>query len=203
MYEPLGRFERWGLMGAFALACLLTIGGILAVLSNRPSPVTFTIVPPAPTDTPPPTGTPSPVVVYVTGEVLQPNQLLTLPVGSRISDVVTSAGGFTEQADVEQVNLASVVRDGQQIHIPALGEMFAVPTGMSDATVFDELVDMNTATVEQLSELPGIGPALAQRIVDYRNANGPFKSFDDLDLVSGIGASIITNLRERVTFSGF
>lgn len=205
MHEPLSRWERWGVIGAFVITCLLTVGGIAAVLSNRPAPVTFEIRPPDPTPTPAPTATPLPVVVYITGAVVQPNQVLTLPAGSRLSDAVEMVGGFTDEADVTKVNLAGLLQDGQQIHIPTIGEILSgVPTRSAETGSLPTggLIDVNQAGVEELSSLPGIGPALAQRIIDYRTTNGPFRSLDDLDKVSGIGPSIISNIREMVTFDG-
>jgi len=199
--ETQKRWERWGFLGVFVVMCLVTIGGIVAVLISRPKPVTFTIMPPQPTVTPAPTGTPLPVVVYVTGEVAQPNQVLTLAAGSRVSDVVTAAGGFTSEADVAKVNLAGVIQDGQQIHIPELGAIITVTLPV--VSMGGGLIDVNSATAEQLAELPGIGPALAERIIAYREQNGAFKSLDDLDLVSGIGPSIISNIGNLVTFGGF
>lgn len=206
MHEPLGRWERWGVLGLFVITCLLTVGGIISVLTNRPERATFEIIPPQPTGTAAPTATLPPIVVYITGEVVTANQVVTLPVGSRISDAVDAAGGFTTEADVSKVNLATLLQDGQQIHIPALGEVVIAPTASSDQetpVITGGLLDVNSATVEQLSQLPGIGPALAQRIIDYREQNGLFKSLDDLDLVSGIGPSIISNIRDMVTFGGF
>ncbi len=197
--EPQGRWERWGVLVLFIVTCLVTVGGIAAVFANRPQPATFTIMPPPPTVTPAPTPTAMPVVVYVTGEVVQPNQLLTLSAGSRVSDVVTTAGGFTSEADIAKVNLAAIIQDGQQVHIPAVGEIVVVTPAQSTGG----LIDINTATTDQLTELPGIGPALAARIIAYREENGAFKSLDDLDLVSGIGPSIIANIGDLVTFGGF
>jgi len=201
MFGAQGRWERWGMVMLFVVTCLMTVGGIAAVFASRPQPATFTILPPPPTVTAAPTATPLPVIVYVTGAVILPNQVLTLPAGSRISDVVTAAGGFTANADVAKVNLAGILQDGQQIHIPAIGDVVAV---IPDAIISTTgLIDVNTATAEELTKLPGIGPALAGRIIAYREENGDFKSLDDLDLVSGIGPSILSQIAEMVTFGGF
>jgi competence protein ComEA len=198
MYNEPSRWERWGLIGAFVVTCLFTVGGIAAVLSNRPQPVTFVIEPPPPTVTPVPTATPAPVVVYVTGAVARPNQMVTLAAGSRVGDVVQAVGGFAADADLSSVNLAAVVRDGQQIHVSILGEAPAL--AVVGGGVSAGLIDVNTADVDTLVRLPGIGPALAGRIVAYREANGPFGSMADLDKVSGIGPSILAQIEGMVTF---
>lgn len=198
MYHEPSRWERWGLIGAFVVTCLFTLGGIVAVLANRPQPVTFVIEPPPPTVTPMPTATPAPVVVYVTGAVARPNQMVTLAAGSRVADAVQAVGGFAVNADLGGLNLAAVVRDGQQIHVPMVGEVLT--SDVRDGGFSVSLIDVNTADVDTLVELPGIGPALAGRIVAYREANGPFRSLADLDKVSGIGPSILAQIEALVTF---
>ncbi|MCU0463240.1 MAG: ComEA family DNA-binding protein [Anaerolineae bacterium] len=196
MPEPESRWERWGLIGAFVMACLITVAGIAAIFANQPQPVTFTINPPPPTVTPGPTATPAPVVVYITGAVQQPNQLLTMPPGSRVADVIEAVGGFTDAADMARINIAGFVQDGQQIHVPAVDEVFEVV----EESMGVSLIDVNSAEIDELTQLPGVGPALAERIIAYRQANGRFTSLEDLDAVSGIGEAMLGELEGRVIF---
>jgi competence protein ComEA len=183
---------------AFFILALLIVGGMVLLLVTRPQPVQITINPPVPSNTPLPTSTPSPLTVYVTGEVNQPETLHTLPPGSRVQDAIDAAGGTTESSDLSRVNLAAFLRDGDQVHVPSLDEGEAeaeLPTPSGGA-----VVHVNTATVEDLDTLPGVGPALAQAIIDYREANGDFTSMDDLDAVSGIGPALLADLEGLISF---
>jgi competence protein ComEA len=180
---------------AFALVALAIVGGAVLLLAARPEPVRITINPPAPTATPTPTATPGPITVYVTGAVFNPALLVTLPSGSRVLDAITAAGGMTNSANPEGVNLAAVLRDGDQVHVPELGQVVILPTPGGGG-----LVNINEAALEDLVTLPGIGPALAQRILDYREANGPFASLEALDAVSGVGPALLEGLKDRVVF---
>ena len=188
-------FRSRGTIIAFVLIALAIIGGSVLLILTQPGPVQITINPPIPTATPLPTATPSPLTVYVTGAVGQPETLLILAPGSRVQDAIEAAGGFSVSADRERVNLAQILRDGDQIHVPELNEAVALPTPNTGG-----VVHVNTATVEELATMPGIGPSLAQRIIDYREANGPFTSLADLDAVSGIGESTLENLADLVAF---
>jgi competence protein ComEA len=137
-------------------------------------------------------------VVSVVGQVATPG-LATLPAGSRVADALAAVGGLLPEADPASVNAAAVLSDGQQI---AVGVPGAVPYsgGGPAASGVDGggVLDLNTATVADLDALPGIGPVLAQRIVDHRTAHGPFASVDQLDDVSGIGPAIFADLVHRV-----
>ncbi|MBC6937035.1 MAG: helix-hairpin-helix domain-containing protein [Chloroflexi bacterium] len=180
---------------AFALAALAIIGGAVLLLAARPEPVRITINPPVPTTTPTPTATPGPITVYVTGAVFNPALLVSLPPGSRVLDAIEAAGGMTDTADPEGVNLAGFLRDGDQVHVPELGQTVTLPTPGGGG-----VVNINEATLEDLMTLPGIGPALAQRILDYRAANGPFANLEALDAVSGVGPALLEGLKDRVVF---
>lgn len=154
------------------------------------------------------------VTVHVSGAVADPG-VIELPAGSRVDDAVEAAGGLTEAADLAAVNLARMLVDGEQIHIPEPGEtppVTAAGPGESDGTEGGGaaggsstsggdggLIDINTATAAQLEELPGVGPAIAQRIVEHRELNGPFQSVDDLQEVSGIGPATLEKMRDRAT----
>ncbi len=138
------------------------------------------------------------VVVSVVGLVARPG-LVTLPEGARVADAVAAAGGLLPEADPASVNLAAVVTDGQQVAVGVPGAAPAAgpapgggPAGSSGP------LDVNAATVADLDGLPGIGPVLAQRIVDHREANGRFTSVEQLDDVPGIGPAIYAELAELV-----
>jgi competence protein ComEA len=134
------------------------------------------------------------LVVDVAGAVRH-GGLYSLPQGSRIADAVARAGGATPRADLDLVNLAAPLADGEQIVVPRRGT--AAPTGSSGPSP-GAPIDLNSATAEQLDVLPGIGPVTAQKIVDYRQEHGPFTSVEDLDAIPGIGPSRIENLRGLV-----
>jgi len=146
------------------------------------------------------------IVVHIIGEVKNPG-VFTLPYGSRVDDVLQMAGGGTIYADVSRINLAAFLRDAMQIRIPAFGE------DLDDLFVYDEtaeaaqtpgaatsgLVNVNTASLTELQTLPRIGPAMAPRIVDFREAYGNFASVDELINIPGIGDATLAGLRDLVT----
>lgn len=129
---------------------------------------------------------PSLVVVHVDGAVANPG-VYTLPQGSRAADAVSAAGGLAEGADTTSVNLAAPVADGEKVHVPTVGEQAAPAAEGEDAEASPGPVNINTAGVEELDELPGVGEATARAIVEDREKNGPFASPEDLMRVSGIG----------------
>jgi competence protein ComEA len=142
------------------------------------------------------------LVVDVAGAVRRPG-LYRLQEGTRIADALAAAGGATAKAATDLVNLAAPLADGEQVVVPhqvetsgAAGGAAASPpaAGASPAAP----LDLNTATVEQLDALPGVGPTTAQKIVDYRQAHGPFHSVAELDGVSGIGPAKIADLKGLV-----
>jgi competence protein ComEA len=145
-----------------------------------------------------PTATPLPLQVYVTGAVEQPD-VYPLPHGSIVKDAILAAGGATADADLERINLAAPLAGGQQVYVPRKGEETSPLPASRSAPEGSGLINVNTAGTALLESLPGIGPALAQRIVDYREANGPFKSVEDLVSVPGIGPATMDKLRELIT----
>ncbi len=128
---------------------------------------------------------PETIYVHVSGAVCAPG-LYELPEDSRVAAAIDAAGGFTEDASVDSVNLARIVFDGEQIAVPSLED--TVTTGTTDTTSSGTgLININTATVTELDTLPGIGATTAEKIVADREQNGPFTSKEDLKRVSGIG----------------
>jgi competence protein ComEA len=146
------------------------------------------------------------VVVSVVGLVARPG-LVTLSSGSRVADAVEAAGGLLPEADPASLNLAAVVSDGEQVAVGVAGAAGGAAGGAQDAPSgagagsagSGQRVNLNTATAVDLDALPGIGPVLAGRIVDYRTTEGPFTSVDELDDVPGIGPAIAARLVELVT----
>ncbi len=133
------------------------------------------------------------ITVHVAGFVSRPG-LVELPDGSRVADAVAAAGGLLPGARVDSINLAALVADGQQIVVPGPGE--ASPSASSGGP--DGKIHLNLATAADLDALPGIGPVIAERIVSFRNENGPFQSVEDLLDVPGIGEAKLADLRDRV-----
>lgn len=137
------------------------------------------------------------IYVHVAGEVRAPG-LYLLPAGSRVVDALAAAGGFGDAADRAAVNLARVVSDGEQLVVPAVGA--GPPDGEPAVTggAGEALIDLNSADAAALEELPRIGPALAERIIEWRDANGRFTSVEDLLAVPGIGDRMLETLRPHV-----
>ena len=146
-----------------------------------------------------PAPTPAPITVYVSGKVNQEG-LYTLPSGSRVNDAIQAAGGFSADANSGGLNLAEILEDGEQIDVPELITP-AVTGGKSPGQLNPSLVlvDINTASLEQLDTLPDIGPITAQDIIDYRNANGPFAKIEDIMDVPGIGQAKFDTIKDLIT----
>jgi competence protein ComEA len=141
------------------------------------------------------------VVVHVAGAVVHPG-VYRLPGGSRADAAVEAAGGPVAAANLDALNLAAPLTDGERVYVPTAGEVVAPPVGGSPGaapTTVPGPVDINRATVDQLDDLPGIGPATARAIVAHREANGPFASVDDLEDVRGIGPAKLDAIRDLVT----
>jgi len=144
------------------------------------------------------------LLVHVVGQVRRPG-VVRLPPGSRVLDAVKAAGGATALADLNHLNLARVVADGEQIVVPKPGESVGggagaggAATGSAGAGSGGGLIDLNTADAAALDSLPGVGPVLAQRILDWRTEHGRFSSVDELGEVSGIGDKILAQISPKV-----
>jgi len=142
------------------------------------------------------------VVVHVVGEVKEPG-VYDLPADSRITDAIEAAGGATKDADLTSINLARVLFDGEQIFIGNINSAAAPSTSSSSSSSSSTnpagRININMANAAQLDQLPGIGPVIAGRIVEYRNQNGPFRQLTDLKQVSGIGDAIYDKIKDLIT----
>ena len=182
----------------FVTLALLVAGGVVLLL-RLPPPASVQVVLPPATSTPLPTDTPAPIRVYVCGEVHQPDVYALSP-GSIVKDAIQAAGGATDAADLVRINLAEVLHDEAQVYVPAQGEalesMPAVVRSPAQSSVTDhsDVVNINTATLEALQALPGIGPVLAQRIIDHR----PYRNVDDILEVPGIGEATYAKFVEQI-----
>ncbi len=151
--------------------------------------------------TTPSTSGPTTIVVYVAGAVAAPG-VYTLAAGARVTDAVAAAGGSGPIADLDVVNLAATVHDGERVYVPTIGQV--IPTVIANAPALDSTVpigpvNVNSATPEQLDVLPGVGPATAAAIVAHREQHGPFQTIDQLGDVRGIGPAKLEALRGLVT----
>jgi competence protein ComEA len=181
--------QRRLLAGVILFAVLLVVG--LPRLAHRNA----SRAPAVPLRAPKPAQAADPrLVVYVSGAVRRPG-LYRLPRGTRIDDAIALAGGATARADLIAVNLAAPLADGEQIVVPLRGVAGATSGAAASPTA---PLDLNSASLEQLDALPGIGPTTAQKILDYRQAHGAFHSLDELDAVPGIGPARLEQLEGLV-----
>ena len=177
-------WRLWQLVLLIILMNLLASGLILLVATQpRGTPLVLE-----------PIATPAPLTVSVVGSVQAPG-VYTLPPGSRILHAVEAAGGMTERADVEGINLAGFLRDGQQVFVPSLG----IPSTPVSIQERQGLVDINRATLDELMTLPGIGETRANDILTYRTQNGGFTAVEELMNVKGIGQSTFEKLKPYIT----
>jgi competence protein ComEA len=181
----------------------LIVGGVVGFFSPHPQPGTPIVVStPIPTPTPLPTPTPAPIRVHVSGAVRQP-AVYELTPGSIVQDAVDAAGGPASDADLDCINLALELRDQQQVYVPRQGETGPPPPvsggDPEGGGSTEPLININTAITAELETLPRIGPTMAQRIVEYREANGPFAAIEEIQNVPGIGPATFEGLKDRIT----
>ncbi len=185
------------------MLALLGVGAAVVGAVVTPGGQTVTVEAPAAVDgaTPGPAPSVEVVVLHVLGAVSQPG-IVELPLGARVVDAIAAAGGPSDDADLAGVNLARVVVDGEQLRVPRVGEVpvagSAAP-GAAGGAAGDGRVNLNTADAAALETLPGVGPAIAARIIAWRDENGPFRSVDELTAVSGIGEKTLDGLRDQAT----
>jgi competence protein ComEA len=182
---------------AIGLIAVLALAVVARHLTGSHAPSADTARAAAALASPPATTTTAATAFFVdvVGAVHRPG-LYRLPDGSRIADAVRRAGGATRRADLALVNLAAPLSDGVQVVVPVRGAAIPSAAGPGGAPVGP--VHLNSATLEELDALPGVGPVTAQKILDYRQKNGPFTSVDDLDAVPGIGPARLDTLRDLV-----
>lgn len=177
---------------------VLALAAVVLFQVLRPSSQPIILSTSTPRPSPEATSTPRPLRVYVSGAVQHPD-VYTLPPDSIVKDAMLAAGGPVDDADLDRINLASPVADGQQIYVPRQGEGDLPVQPLSGERSSDFRVNINTADAVTLETLPGIGPALAQRILDYRQSHGPFVRAEDIMEVSGIGEATFEKLRDHIT----
>ncbi len=148
------------------------------------------------------------IIIHVAGEVASPG-VYALPAGSRVVDALEAAGGGTSESDTDMINLALPVRDGEQIYVPrkrlqaSPSQEVDAPASRADITLSspagEELININTASADELEQLPGVGPVTAARIVEYRTKHGNYSSVSDLLGVSGIGEAKLSKIAPYAT----
>ncbi|MBV6395589.1 MAG: hypothetical protein HFACDABA_01167 [Anaerolineales bacterium] len=178
----------------------LVLGGLLWIVVRSPDGNAVTLQPPP---------TVAPLVVDVAGAVPRPG-VYEFPTGARVKDAVQAAGGLLAEANKSSINLAAPLEDGQRLEIPYLAGLEPTPPaalafssstnsdGSRSVIVPSELIDINIATLQELETLPGIGPSLAQAIIDYRDEFGPFFAIEDLLFVNGIGPETFEAIKDLI-----
>jgi competence protein ComEA len=181
---------------------VITLAVVGSALVRRPS-APLRVAEPRPTSsratawTPPTTEAPA-LLVHVAGAVAHPG-VQRLSSGARVGDAIAAAGGALADADTDAINLAAKVGDGDRVYVPRRGEIVPpAATGGLATSGPPAVLDLNAATADQLDALPGIGPATAQAIVQYRTEHGRFRSVDGLLSVRGIGPSKLAAIRSRL-----
>jgi competence protein ComEA len=188
---PSRQLALWGL----AILAVVVLGGWYV---SRGGPSSAPAAAPAPIAVRDGGGGGGAVIVHVAGAVRAPG-VYRMRAGARVDDAVRRAGGALPRADLTQVNLAAKVEDGRQIVVPRRVTAGSAPAGSAASPAQPSVpLNLNAATLEQLDELPGVGPATAQKILDYREEHGGFGSVEELGQVPGIGDVRLASLRDKV-----
>ena len=138
------------------------------------------------------------ILIHVAGKVKRPD-VYPLLAGSRVSDAIKAAGGAQKGVDLSDINLARVLVDGEQVYVGYVAKVSSSSSSKSKKTKFTGVINVNRATKAEFDSLAGIGPVIANRIINYRSANGPFLALDDLLKVSGIGSKTLERIRPRLS----
>lgn len=186
----------WGIV--LGVVCGFLAAGVLLVLASRPAGGAVQLLPPP---------TPLPIMIHVTGAVSKPG-VYSLPAGARVENALQAAGGARADADLETLNLAAILHDGEQLWVPERAEDPPSPGSpgtagaLSPESGLARPVDINTASQAELESLPGIGPILAEAILEYRRVHGPFKDIAAIQDVPGIGPGVYAQIKDLITVSG-
>ena len=187
-----------GWAAVFGIAGGLLAAGLILLIGRPPHGESILLRPPP---------TPEPIIVHVSGAVTAPG-VYTLPQKSRVRDAIAAAGGASQEADLNGMNLAAPLVDGQQVRLLFASDLPTSPNPNSEQPVRSQpldgllpagLLDINQASAEQLEALPGIGPVTAANMIAYRQENGPFASLEDLLEVPGIGDATLDKIRDLIT----
>jgi competence protein ComEA len=182
--------KSWWLGLGFGVLGGLLSAGIILLVSSQPRGRAVQLQP-APTA--------APILVHVSGSVLNPG-VYALPRSSRVQDAIQAAGGLLPEADEQILNLAAPLKDGERIKVPSQRPTDALlAPGSAASTPGSGLINLNWATQAELESLPGIGPEMARRILDYRDQNGPFASIEAIQQVPGIGPATYARIQDRIT----
>ena len=196
-----GPARSLGLIVLCSVLGLLTGGAVVYFSLRGQEPIPAIVVStPLPTSTLQPSATPAPIRVYVSGAVQSP-AVCELPHGSIVQDAIDAVGGPAFDADLGCVNLALELQDQQHVHVPRVGEANPPPVISGGAPRGENVlvVNINTATASELETLPGVGEVTAQRIIEYRELNGPFQTIEAIQEVSGIGPKTFEGMRAMIT----
>ncbi len=179
---------------AFAVGCVSLALGLILLISRPPQGEPIQLLAPP---------SPAPILVHVAGAVLNPG-VYNLPPGCRVQDAIQAAGGFTELADVQSLNLAAFIEDGSRLVVPQrnpepLSQPAAAEAQWEYSPSPSDLININTASQELLETLPGIGPVLAAKIIAYRQEIGVFNSIEEIEQVAGIGPSKFNQIKDYIT----
>ena len=183
---------------AFGVVCGFLGVGLLLLATNQPRGDPIRLSPPP---------TPAPIIVHVTGAVINPG-VYSLPSGSRVKDAIEKSGGLLSDADTTLINLAMLIEDGEQVWVPyQLDDVMdfdkpAVLGGEPTQGQQTRKININTASQIELESLSGIGPVIAKAVIQYRLENGPFKEIEEIQEVSGIGPVTFEKIKPIITVKG-